>query len=488
MKKVIMFSLLLGVTGNVSAVLMLTEASATGITVKFSTKLSEKLPTGYKVKIDYGNGKGLVAMTCSGLSCTLSSNTLPVGVNQANYKIGIYNAQGVLQNDSIDASYIIASITIRLNEKTDIKRISSAEFAKFSLIELSLITTAQAQGLSAAQIATLTEKNVIGLVGQLEFINPVLISSFSKKVIPFLPVINLTIKQVAFFTPEQLAAFIPKQIAAFTPEQLGALTSEQVGALTLIQISALTSEQVTAFTPEQVAIFTPKQLAAFTPEQISAFTFIQIAALTYTQIADLTTEQVAAFVSVKTIPIKTIGYSKISNLGETLPDKAVLGTGLKDWACTKDNKTGLIWEVKTQFLFDLRYFGNKYSWYEPDANKNGGYAGTKKTTAYSPISYGNTYDFVKDVNAQGLCGKKDWRIPTWDELRGLETQKSTYLRYIDANYFPFTAGVYWTSNSGHDYYYPDNTYALIVDFEDHSNPYGTIYEKKYDVKYIRLVR
>lgn len=47
-----------------------------------------------------------------------------------------------------------------------------------------------------------------------------------------------------------------------------------------------------------------------------------------------------------TIPSGT-GYTKIANDGSILEDTAKLGTDTKDWACTKDNKTGLIWEVKT---------------------------------------------------------------------------------------------------------------------------------------------
>ena len=77
MKKILMFSLLIAVTSNVFAIPTLIEASATGTTVKFATKLSETLPKGYKVKIDLNNGKGLFAMTCSGLACSLSSNALP---------------------------------------------------------------------------------------------------------------------------------------------------------------------------------------------------------------------------------------------------------------------------------------------------------------------------------------------------------------------------------------------------------------------------
>ena len=89
------------------AIPTLTEATATGTTVKFATKLSEKLPTGYKVKIDLNNGKGLVAMTCSGLTCSLSSNALPK-LDSPTYKIGVYNAKGVLQGAVLNGSYTIS--------------------------------------------------------------------------------------------------------------------------------------------------------------------------------------------------------------------------------------------------------------------------------------------------------------------------------------------------------------------------------------------
>lgn len=37
-------------------------------------------------------------------------------------------------------------------------------------------------------------------------------------------------------------------------------------------------------------------------------------------------------------------YTKIANNGSILPGDAQLGTQPTDWACTKDNKTGLMWE------------------------------------------------------------------------------------------------------------------------------------------------
>lgn len=114
MKRAITLCFLCLITTNSFAFPMFTEAAATGTTIKFTTKLSEKIPSGYKVKIDYGNGKGLVPMTCSGLACSLSTNTFLSGLNSSNYQIGIYNANGVLQGKKIGWFYVISSPAIFL--------------------------------------------------------------------------------------------------------------------------------------------------------------------------------------------------------------------------------------------------------------------------------------------------------------------------------------------------------------------------------------
>jgi hypothetical protein len=110
MKKILMFSLLLEVTSNVFAIPTITKSISTGTTFKFIETLSETLPNGYKVKLDLNNGKGLVAMTCSGLSCSLSSNALPAGTSSVKYKIGIYDSKGVLQGMAKDGTFIITSV------------------------------------------------------------------------------------------------------------------------------------------------------------------------------------------------------------------------------------------------------------------------------------------------------------------------------------------------------------------------------------------
>ncbi len=287
------------------AIPTLTEATATGTTVKFATKLSEKLPTGYKVKIDLNNGKGLVAMTCSGLTCSLSSNALPK-LDSPTYKIGVYNAKGVLQGAVLNGSYTISFL------------------------------------------------------------------------------------------------------------------------------------------------------------------------------------------------VNASGYSKISNSGDPLPDSAKLGSGANDWACTKDNRTGLIWEVKTTD-FGLRDVGWGYSWYKPSGDNGGDVGYTDINVVFGAPNCStkdncNTDAFTNAVNTKGLCGKNDWRIPTKDELMKLvycsdgkyETDGSctNYISVvqptINSTYFPNTSKFYWSS-SPYAYY---SSLAWSVNFY---SGYSNDYSKNVN-DFVRLVR
>jgi hypothetical protein len=294
-------------TNAVFGVPTITATTSQGTTIKFTATLSEKLLSGYKIKIDLNNGKGLVAMTCSGTTCTLSSNALPK-VDTSIYKVGIYDAKGVLQGATTNGSYVIAS------------------------------------------------------------------------------------------------------------------TAE-----------------------------------------------------------------------INTIPISTTGYTKISNSGTELPVTAKLGSDANDWSCTKDNKTGLTWEVKTDDggLRDKDWY---YSWYKP-SGYNGGFAGyTDINVAFgapncSTQNNCNTDAFTNAVNTQGLCGKKDWRMPTIDELKGLLASRSTINQSLNDNlsievdYFPNTNDDYYWSSSPDAY---GSRYAWYVYFNDF-NGYSHGSNKSVN-SFVRLVR
>ncbi|MFO1344523.1 MAG: DUF1566 domain-containing protein [Burkholderiales bacterium] len=114
-------------------------------------------------------------------------------------------------------------------------------------------------------------------------------------------------------------------------------------------------------------------------------------------------------------------YTKISNSGNPLPASAALGSGPNDWACTRDNVTGLIWEVKVNNASHLRHMNHTYTWYSTDAGINGGVPGTLGTapTCNSTLAQCNTQAFAAAVNTQGLCGHGDWRLPSSEELQGI---------------------------------------------------------------------
>ena len=69
-------------------------------------------------------------------------------------------------------------------------------------------------------------------------------------------------------------------------------------------------------------------------------------------------------------------YTKVANDGTDVSAGTALGSGPTDWACTRDNITGLLWEVMTATATDLRYSGHTYAWYSTNGATNGGNAGS----------------------------------------------------------------------------------------------------------------
>lgn len=148
-------------------------------------------------------------------------------------------------------------------------------------------------------------------------------------------------------------------------------------------------------------------------------------------------------------------FTKLDSNGQPLAASAT------EWSCVKDNVTGLIWEIHTDDG-GLRDKNNIYSWYNPDATTNGGDAGTQNGGSCTGGIACDTQSYVTAMNAQGLCGYHDWRMPTVTELQGLMDYSIPYPRpTIDTNYFPDTqASYYWSSSAAAG----DNIYAMSCNF------------------------
>ncbi|MDZ3824099.1 MAG: DUF1566 domain-containing protein [Pseudoxanthomonas sp.] len=132
------------------------------------------------------------------------------------------------------------------------------------------------------------------------------------------------------------------------------------------------------------------------------------------------------------------------------------------WHCVRDNATGLVWEVKTRRapadLFDSAW---TYSWYSsavrPDGTANGNNGGdaggANRGTCldrHDPVdnpsgNFCDTAGYVAAVNAAGLCGASDWRMPTRAELAGL-LDLGSRAPAIDTHYFPNVPGDWGNPN------------------------------------------
>jgi len=132
-------------------------------------------------------------------------------------------------------------------------------------------------------------------------------------------------------------------------------------------------------------------------------------------------------------------FTKLDAEGNELPFDA------GEWVCVNDNHTGLIWEVKTNDG-GLRDQDHNYTWYDSDYEDLDGRSAGGTDGGDCDGSRCDTEGYVEAVNAEGLCGASDWRMPTIDELHSLVHMGRTNPA-IDADFFPNTiVARFWSSS------------------------------------------
>ena len=148
-------------------------------------------------------------------------------------------------------------------------------------------------------------------------------------------------------------------------------------------------------------------------------------------------------------------FTKLDAQGNVLLDQEAT-----DFACVRDNATGLTWEVKTTDG-GLHHANHTYSWYSEDATANGGEPGEQD----EGICFGSACDtqaFADTVNENQLCGFSNWRLPTVGELQSIVHYGKSTNPAIDLSYFPTTtSNEYWTSQT----HAPTAANARVLDFE-----------------------
>lgn len=156
-----------------------------------------------------------------------------------------------------------------------------------------------------------------------------------------------------------------------------------------------------------------------------------------------------------------------------------LAPGASGHHCVLDERTGLLWEVKRPES-GLHYREGLYTWYHSDKTEHLGEPGVQDGGDCA-LSRCDTEAFVAAVNAAGLCGRHDWRMPSRDEaLTLLDPTRVGKGPTLHPDYFPDAPlGEFWTGTTFR--MYPKGAWTV-----------DTIYaldrvDDKADAKRVRLV-
>ena len=124
------------------------------------------------------------------------------------------------------------------------------------------------------------------------------------------------------------------------------------------------------------------------------------------------------------------------------------GSHPEQWACSRDNRSGLSWEIKThdEGLRDGRWSFTPYRKEWKNAGEIAGYRDSVSGQCDRQHMTGGSCNidaYVEAVNRSGLCGQADWRLPSVAELIEVtQLQEDVADTTAMQNLMP---GWYWTS-------------------------------------------
>lgn len=164
--------------------------------------------------------------------------------------------------------------------------------------------------------------------------------------------------------------------------------------------------------------------------------------------------------------VKVCNSGELAGTGTCSPD-AILGSGPDDWGCVHDRVTGLDWELKTNDGTDRdqnRHFTNLGNGLSGDASR-----------------------YASDINASGLCGHADWRLPTTYELNGIvDFDRSGDGGAVDRHWIPNTPGEWYWAVEG--YFGREKSDAWAINFEIGFDNEQMFHRQRTNRSLVRLVR
>jgi len=121
--------------------------------------------------------------------------------------------------------------------------------------------------------------------------------------------------------------------------------------------------------------------------------------------------------------------TKLDAFGQPLANQAAV-YATTPWRCVKDNVTGLMWEIKGNNYLVPGYRNDTFTWFNSSGINDGGSVGISNGgTCVGGVSC-DTEKYVVAVNATGLCGFTDWRMPTIGELESIVDYSTPFPAYF----------------------------------------------------------